>query len=108
MFFFQNLTAELFLLESPDDSYFPKSGGSTFLKTVGSHFSEICGNKITAYTQEGNYKFKALKGNSADSVGDVSTVEVLWESFGTKMKPEVGDLIIPALFKEGYVHFFYA
>ena len=49
MFFFQNLTAELFLLESPDDSYFPKSGGSTFLKTVGSHFSEICGNKITAY-----------------------------------------------------------
>ena len=51
MFFFQNLTAELFLLESPDDSYFPKSGGSTFLKTVGSHFSEICGNKITAYTQ---------------------------------------------------------
>ena len=49
MFFFQNLTAELFLFESPDDSYFPKSGGSTFLKTVGSHFSEICGNKITAY-----------------------------------------------------------
>ena len=49
MFFFQNLTAELFLLESPDDSYFPKSGGSTFLKTVGSHFSEICGNKVTAY-----------------------------------------------------------
>ena len=50
MFFFQNLTTELFLLESPDDSYFPKSGGSTFLKTVGSHFSEICGNKITAYS----------------------------------------------------------
>ena len=49
MFFFQNLTAELFLFESPDDSYFPKSGGSTFLKSVGSHFSEICGNKITAY-----------------------------------------------------------
>ena len=48
--FFKNLTGELFLLESPDDSYFPKSGGSTFLKTVGSHFSEICGNKITAYT----------------------------------------------------------
>ena len=52
MFFFQNLTAELFLLESPDDSYFPKSGGSTFLKTVGSHFSEICRNKITAYIKK--------------------------------------------------------
>ena len=45
---FQNLTAELFLYESPDDSYFPESGGSSFLKTVGSHFSEICG-KNTAY-----------------------------------------------------------
>ena len=38
MFFFQNLTAELFLLESTDDSYFPKSGGSTFLKTGGTKF----------------------------------------------------------------------
>ena len=50
MFFFQNRTAELILNESPDDSYFPKSGGSNFLKTVGSHFSEICGNKVTAYS----------------------------------------------------------
>ena len=33
-----HVTAELFLLESPDEPYFPKSGGSTFLKTVGSHF----------------------------------------------------------------------
>ena len=49
MFYFQNHTAELFLLESPDDSYFPKLGGSAFLKTVGSRFSEKCGNKVTAY-----------------------------------------------------------
>ncbi len=51
MFFFQNLTAELIIHESPDDSYFPKSGGSNFLKTVGSHFSEIYGNKVTAYNR---------------------------------------------------------
>ena len=70
----------------------------TDLSTVGSANCYLI-------SQAGNYKFKALKGNSADSVGDVSTVEVLWESFGTKVKPEVGDLIIPALFKEGYVHF---
>ena len=70
----------------------------TDLSTVGSANCYLI-------SQEGNYKFKALKGNSADSVGDVNTVEVLWESFGTKVKPEVGDLIIPALFKEGYVHF---
>ena len=51
MFFFQNLTAELIIHESPDDSYFPKSGGSNFLKNVGSHFSKICGNKVTAYNR---------------------------------------------------------
>lgn len=51
MFFFQNLTAELIIHESPDDSYFPQSGGSNFLKTVGSHFSEIYGNKVTAYNR---------------------------------------------------------
>jgi|GEM_PF-2803276 hypothetical protein len=32
--FFQNLTAELILHESPDDSYFLKSGGSNFLKSA--------------------------------------------------------------------------
>ena len=70
----------------------------TDLSTVGSANCYLI-------SQEGNYKFRALKGNSADSVGDVSIVEVLWESFGTKVKPEVGDLIISALFKQGYVHF---
>ena len=40
-FLITTFPAELFLYESPDDSFFPKSGGSSFLKTVGSHFSEI-------------------------------------------------------------------
>ena len=70
MFFFQNLTAELFLLESPDDSYFPKSGGSTFLKTVGSHFSEICGNKITAY--------KCVNSNLATAIRTVVVLVMAW------------------------------
>ena len=53
----------------------------------------------------GDYKFKAVKVNSAESVGDVSTAEVLWESFGTKVKPAVGDLISSASFSDGYIHF---
>ena len=61
MYFFQNLTAELLLFESPDDSYFPKSGASTFLKTVGSHFSEIRGNKITAYTWNHKKVYRVYK-----------------------------------------------
>ena len=56
-------------------------------------------------SKAGYYKFKSVKGNSAESVGDVSTAEVLWESFGTNVKPAVGDLISSASFSDGYIHF---
>ena len=55
------------LFESPDDSYFPKSGGSTFLKTVDSHFSEICRNKITAYKlyrKDAEQQIQAVQNNA--------------------------------------------
>ena len=53
----------------------------------------------------GNYKFKAVKGNSDDTVGNVKKVEVLWESFGTDVMPNVGDLIAETGYKNGYVYF---
>ena len=53
----------------------------------------------------GNYKFKAVKGNSDDTVGNVKGVEVLWESFGTDVKPDVGDLVTNVGYKNGYVYF---
>jgi uncharacterized protein (TIGR02145 family) len=39
------------------------------------------------------YSFKTVKGNSSESVGDVASAEVLWESFGTSETPSVGSLI---------------
>ena len=39
------------------------------------------------------YLFKTFKGNSLESVGSVSSAEVLWESFGTDEVPEVGSLV---------------
>ena len=56
-------------------------------------------------SETGNYKFKAVKGNTNTTVGDVKSVEVLWESFGTDIKPEVGDLISNVSFRGGYVRF---
>lgn len=53
----------------------------------------------------GNYKFRAVKGNSDDTVGNVKGVEVLWESFGTDVKPDVGDLVTNVGYKNGYVYF---
>ena len=53
----------------------------------------------------GKYKFKAVKGNSTQSVGAASSADVLWESFGTSTKPNEGDLIASATYKDGYVYF---
>ena len=44
-------------------------------------------------SQEGTYSIPAVKGNSVESVGDVASAEVLWESFGTDVTPTVGDII---------------
>ena len=63
----------------------------------------------------GAYKFKAYKGNSNELAGDLDSdihpkgkidhTKVLWESFGTDIKPEVGDLIKCTDYKDGYVVF---
>lgn len=53
----------------------------------------------------GDYKFKSVIGNSDATVGNVKTVEVLWESFGTDEMPNVGDLIASASYKDGYIRF---
>ena len=53
----------------------------------------------------GDYKFKAVIGNTDATVGNVKSVEVLWESFGTDEMPNVGDLIASASYKNGYICF---
>ncbi|MBE6236403.1 MAG: hypothetical protein E7112_09275, partial [Bacteroidales bacterium] len=39
------------------------------------------------------YFFKTVKGNSSESVGSVSSADILWESYGTAETPEVGSLV---------------
>ena len=53
----------------------------------------------------GKYRFKAVQGNSDWSVGNVKKTEVLWESFGTDVMPNVGDLIASTGYKNGYIYF---
>ncbi|MBR5300742.1 MAG: hypothetical protein IKU36_10925 [Bacteroidales bacterium] len=53
----------------------------------------------------GSYKFSTVKGNSSESVGAVSSAEVLWESFGTYVTPNVGDLVKNVSYKNGEVTF---
>lgn len=57
-------------------------------------------------SESGKYKMKAVKGNSNESVGEIASAKVLWESFGTDVEPNVGDLITWATCsKTGYIGF---
>lgn len=53
----------------------------------------------------GLYKFSTVKGNSSESVVAVSSAEVLWETFGTDVTPNVGDLVKNVSYKNGEVTF---
>lgn len=53
----------------------------------------------------GDYKFRSVIGNTDATVGNVKSVEVLWESFGTDEMPNVGDLIASVSYKNGYICF---
>ena len=53
----------------------------------------------------GDYKFPAVRGNTDNAVDDIKGVEVLWESFGTDVAPNEGDLIASVSYKNGWVHF---
>ena len=56
-------------------------------------------------TKAGAYAFKAVKGNSSESVGSVASAEVLWETFGTDVAPAVGDLVKDVSYKDGEITF---
>lgn len=56
-------------------------------------------------SETGLYKFKAVKGNSNESVGNVATADVLWETFGSDVTPIAGDLISGVCHKDGYIAF---
>lgn len=60
--------------------------GVVFLSTNGTANCYIV-------SEAGTYRFTPTKGNSTESVGAISSVEVLWETFGTSKKPNVGDLV---------------
>ena len=53
----------------------------------------------------GTYKFTPAKGNSSESVGSIASAEVLWETFGTDVTPNVGDLVKNVKYENGVISF---
>lgn len=56
-------------------------------------------------SEAGIYRFPTVKGNSNESVGSVASVQVLWESFGTSVKPTLKDLIASVMYQDGQLLF---
>ena len=61
-------------------------------------------NCYPVYTA-GYYKFKAVKGNGSDSVGEVKSAQVLWETRNSATAPTAGQIISGASYANGYVSF---
>ena len=53
----------------------------------------------------GSYKFTPTKGNSSQSVETIASADVLWETFGTDVTPNVGDLINNVKFENSVISF---
>ena len=56
-------------------------------------------------SKAGDYKFKAVKGNSDESVGAVATAELLWETENTGTAPEVNAIIAKVGVADGFITF---
>lgn len=52
-----------------------------------------------------SYKFTPTKGGSSEPVGEIVSVDVLWESFGTDITPSVGDLVKDVKYEDGVIVF---
>ena len=81
--------------ETPDPEPVPESVNLSEEGTANSYI----------VSSAGSYKFSTVKGNSSESVGAVASAEVLWESFGTDVTPNVGDLVKNAAYSDGYITF---
>ena len=56
-------------------------------------------------SKAGAYKFTTTKGNSSESVGSIASAQVLWETFGTDVTPNVGDLVRNVKYENGAISF---
>ena len=75
------------------------SGDATDLSSTESSNSYIVNDVYPVY------KFRAVKGNSSESLSDTFVGNVVWESYGTSESIRPGDLIDKVLYHDGYIYF---
>ena len=88
-------------------AYASNSGGVSYgdVHTFTTSYDLMDASNCFIISRSGTYAFKPVKGNSSESVGNVKSVEVLWESFGTSVTPKVGDLVESVSYVDGSIIF---
>lgn len=109
---FSGVTATLMVPKGYANSYKASLWGESFSNileiadyTTYTDLSEPVSANCYLVQEAGDYKFRAVKGNSTISVGDVAYAEVLWESLGTDIPPLEGYLIATAGYIDGDIVF---
>ena len=79
----------------------PEEVGPKDLSRKGSANSYV----VDIANAAGEYKFKAVKGNSEESVGSVASVEVLWETWNNGDEVAAGSVVASVAYADGFVTF---
>lgn len=66
--------------------------------------SEGTANCYVVY-DPGVYKFKAVKGNSASILGNIASVDVIWETWCGSVEVTAGSVVSAVDFQEGWIYF---
>ena len=86
-------------------TFHPYSAPSDLNVSSATDLSSSASANCYIVSNAGLYKFKTVKGNASESVGNVEFASILWETFGTSEIPENFDLIKAFSYKDGYIVF---
>ena len=65
----------------------------------------VCAANCYVLSAPGTYKFPAVKGNSADAVGNVFGVELVWETYNTEAEVTANSVIAKVDFEDNWIYF---
>ena len=100
--------AKAFAVASDGNTYYsdkaisfitPNDGGVIDLSVGGT------ANCYIVYPVKGIYAFDLVKGNTLESVGEVASVDVLWETYNNNSVVAVGSVVSSATFEDGKAKF---
>ena len=104
---FPNTNYKPFWVYQYTASWLPFDGGTDIDDQIPGSIDLSSAGTANSYivSSAGSYQFTPAKGNSSEPVGSIASAEVLWESFGTDVTPNVGDLVKNAVYSDGCITF---